>query len=324
MAAGAQYGFGSGILYGIRTDISGVAPIRFGVLQDVTIDFAAEVKELFGQQQFPVDVARGKTKITGKAKFALLQTSVYNQLFFGQTSALGQQLFAFNELQTVPAAVSVATSATSAVASTTLTFASVPAGVVAGASVRDTTATAAIPVGTVVVSKTGTTVTISSPVVAPGVGSGDSIQFGPFVTAANAATFTTDLGVYYSATGLPLTLAASGVAPTVGQYTVNVATGVYSFAVADAAASLLLNYNYGSASSGNTITGGNPLMGTTPKFMCVFQQIYEGHTTNLTLYACVSTKLAMPTKIDDYIISEIDFSAFANASGQVFSLAMDN
>lgn len=58
-----QYTFGTGNLY--TTPVGGGAPFRFGALQDVGVDFSADVKQLFGQFQFPLDVARGKTKIEG-------------------------------------------------------------------------------------------------------------------------------------------------------------------------------------------------------------------------------------------------------------------
>ena len=67
-----QLAFGAGALWGNRTDVtgSGIGPDQFGILQDVQIDWDWQTKELWGQFQFPVDIARGQGKITGKAKFA--------------------------------------------------------------------------------------------------------------------------------------------------------------------------------------------------------------------------------------------------------------
>jgi hypothetical protein len=67
-----QLSFGSGALWGERTDVtgSGIGPRQFGVLQDIQIDFDWTDKELYGQLQFPVAIARGQGKISGKAKFA--------------------------------------------------------------------------------------------------------------------------------------------------------------------------------------------------------------------------------------------------------------
>jgi hypothetical protein len=86
-----QLGFGSGVLVGTAlTDASGNAlanptPIQFGVLQEASVDFSFDIKELFGQYQFPVAVGRGKGKITGKSKFAQLNGLTINSVFFGQT-----------------------------------------------------------------------------------------------------------------------------------------------------------------------------------------------------------------------------------------------
>jgi hypothetical protein len=87
--------FGSGVLYGIpTTDANGNAitnptPIKFGTLQNVSLDISFENKTLYGQNQFPVAVGRGKGKIAGKAQFAGLNGATLNSLFFGQTMATG-------------------------------------------------------------------------------------------------------------------------------------------------------------------------------------------------------------------------------------------
>src|SRR6266403_6044065 len=97
-----EVGFGSGLMYSTRTDINNPTPRRLGIMQDINISFSGDPKELFGQYQYPVDVARGKTKISGKAKFAQIQINMWNDFFFGQTVTAGQNLTAFNEAKTVP------------------------------------------------------------------------------------------------------------------------------------------------------------------------------------------------------------------------------
>jgi hypothetical protein len=136
------------------------------------------------------------------------------------------------------------------------------------------------------------------------------------VTVANSATFFEDLGVVYAATGLSLKLVASG--PTVGQYSVS--AGVYTFAAADASANVQISYVYTSTIVGNTTKVLNTLMGTTPtfEFISTFQK--DGKQLNLKLYQCISTKLTMATKIDDYMIPSFDFSAFANNAGNVIDI----
>ena len=97
-----EFGFGSGILTGLRTDNTGTnTPIRFGALQSVSVEFSGDTKELFATQQYPIDAARGKTKITGKAKVAEIKGVMYNDLFFGQTLGTGQLKYAYNESSTL-------------------------------------------------------------------------------------------------------------------------------------------------------------------------------------------------------------------------------
>lgn len=89
----------------------------------------------------------------------------------------------------VQVAGSEATNNTTAAGNAVLNFASVPAWIQPGMSVRNITSPATIPGGTTVVSKTGTTVTMSANAAGAGVGNGDSIRFSSF-TAATAASGT--------------------------------------------------------------------------------------------------------------------------------------
>src|ERR1700674_2634501 len=75
--------FGPGILIATRTDIANATPINVGFVQDFTIDLTGETKELYGQSQFPLVVARGTIKATGKWKNAEISAYAWNSLFFG-------------------------------------------------------------------------------------------------------------------------------------------------------------------------------------------------------------------------------------------------
>ena len=99
-----MYSFGSGVLIGTRTDIANATPVNFGLVQEVTIEEAASVKELYGQFQHPVAIARGTIKTTGKAKVARISGLAFANLFYGVTPAAGQIATAFAEAATVPAA----------------------------------------------------------------------------------------------------------------------------------------------------------------------------------------------------------------------------
>jgi hypothetical protein len=250
-----QLAFGAGALWGTRTDVagSGIGPDQFGILQDVQIDWDWTTKELWGQYQFPVDIARGQGKITGKAKFARIFGAIFGDLFFGQTPATGQLTVSENEAATVPATT-------------------------------------------------------------------------PYtVTVANAASYVDDLGVFYAAganAGNRFTRVTTPAAA--GQYSVNPATGIYTFSAADSSAPLLVSYAY-NLSTGKKLVVTNQLMGSTPVFKATF---YTTKTTggvpgslSLVLNACTATKLSLPTRIDDYEIQEFDFSAFADASGTIGTLS---
>lgn len=236
-----QYVFGTGQLFIAPQD--GGAALKVGALQDVSVDISGDIKMLYGQYQFPLDVARGKTKLEGKFSSGNIDVGAYNNIFFGQTVASGQKTQVINEVAAIPAST-------------------------------------------------------------------------PFtVTAANGATFFMDLGVYFDSTGLPLKQVAS--APATGEYEVNPLTGVYTFAAADEGKSVLLNYFFTNADAGGTLDINNLLMGTTPKFRLVASQTYEDQVFTICLYSVVSDKLSLPLKQDDYVISDISFSAQADAANRV-------
>jgi hypothetical protein len=236
-----QFGFGAGSLYVTRSDIVGQPVIRFGAFQDLQLNFSGEVKELYGQNQFALDVARGKVKIEAKAKFAQISASIANAIFFGGTVATGQTSSIYGEAASIPAAT-------------------------------------------------------------------------PYtVTVVNGATFVADLGVYDATTGNAFVHATA--APTTGQYTVTNA-GVYTFAAADEGKAILIDYTY-TVTTGFTMSSGNPLMGNTPRFAATFTQRYGGNATTILMPNCVGVKMSMPTKIDDYVIEEFDFQAFAGAGSPI-------
>lgn len=237
-----EFGFGSGLLYATRNDLTTQTPLRFGAFQDLSIDITGDIKQLYGQTQYPLDVARGKSKIECKAKFVGISAVQFNAVFFGGTIATGQTLSAYQEVGSIP----------------------------------------------------GTPYT---------------------VTVSNSATWTTDLGVRFSSTGLPLTLVTG--TPTTGQY--SVAAGVYTFAAADTLKGVLIDYLY-TAVTGYTMALVNPLMGNAPRFQADFTQSYEGLEYTFHFPRCVATKLTMPSKLDDYTMPELDFSIYADPSGNIMTM----
>lgn len=141
----------------------------------------------------------------------------------------------------------------------------------------------------------------------------------PFqITVANSAHFTTDLGVIYTLTGIRLTRVASS--PATGQY--SVAAGVYTFAAADTLLSVAISYAYTTTTGSQLITITNQLMGSAPQFQVNLTNTYAGKLFALQLNACISTKLSLPFKNEDWTISEIDISAFADASNTLGTMTI--
>lgn len=240
-----QFGFGSGSLFGINTAANST-PQEFGALQDCSLDFSFNIKELRGRYQMPLTIARGGGKLQGKAKTADLSAKLFNELFFGQAIATGKTATKSNEMASVP---------------------------------------------------------------------GTPYQ----VTVANAATFVQDLGVKDAITGTPLVRVAA--APAIGQYSVS-AVGVYTFAAADTLKAMLFSYTY-TTTGGSTITISNQMMGVTPYFRVVLNQVYEGMGVTVDLYKCTSSKLTLATKLEDFTIPELDFEAMANPAGIVGVISLD-
>lgn len=98
-----MYSFGSGVLLGTRTDITNATPVNFGLVQEVTVEETATIKELTGQYQRPVAIARGTIKTTGKAKVARISGLAFASLFYGVAPVPGQLATSFAEAAAVPA-----------------------------------------------------------------------------------------------------------------------------------------------------------------------------------------------------------------------------
>ena len=114
-----MFEFGAGTLWGFPVGGNTAAnptPMKFGTLQDVSLDISGDVKQLYGQKQFPEAVARGKCKITGKSKFAAINGKMLNDLFFGQTMPAGMIKTSLDEdiapIPATPFQITVANAAT--------------------------------------------------------------------------------------------------------------------------------------------------------------------------------------------------------------------
>lgn len=246
-ASNRQVAFGAGQLWVTRNDVALGQPFPCGIFQEVTIDFSATNKPLFGGRNFPEFVARGAFKVTGKAKFAEITGQLVNDIFFGQATTTG----------------------------------------------------------------------LFIPVVEPWTIPGTPYQ----VTVAGSATWVDDLGVYYAAVGPGggrLVKVASGT-PTVGQY--KVTAGVYTFAAADTTLGVVITYTKTSAGAGQnqatTVVAAQ--VGTNPIFQAVFMGQYNGNDVVFKFLNCVANKWSLQSKIEDWLIPEIDFDCFINDAGQLFT-----
>lgn len=91
----SQYAFGAGNMYATQicdawgNPVTTPTPLPLMVMQEGSLEFSGDSKELYGQNQFAMAVARGKSKITGKIKPARIFAGVWNALFFGQTLTAG-------------------------------------------------------------------------------------------------------------------------------------------------------------------------------------------------------------------------------------------
>jgi len=242
-----QYQFGSGVLYGRSLTNTPATPVRFGALQDVSIDFAFTSKPLYGSFQFPLAVGRGTAKVQGKANFAQFNAQAFNDLFFGLSNpTTGETKTAVQEAQTISANI---------------------------------------------------------------------------VTVTNNSTYVQDLGVVKSSDGTVYTRVTSG--PVGQQYSCNETTGVYTFNNTQNAVAVLVSYQYTDAANGKKITMTNQLLGNSPQFIGVFTSIYNSKQISLTLNACMSNKLTLATKLEDWTVPSFDFEAFCDASNVLGTMSMD-
>ena len=134
-------------------------------------------------------------------------------------------------------------------------------------------------------------------------------------TSTNHSTFVSDQGVIYASTGLPLKQVVSG--PATGQYSVS--GGVYTFSSGDASAAVLISYVYTASGSGENFTVSSSLIGPSITFSANLfaSDPTTGKQFSMLLYNCVADKLAMGTKLEDFMVPELDFQCLANAAGQV-------
>ena len=101
--------FGPGILWVTRNDIANQTPTNIGYVNEFSMDVTFSTKELYGQNQFALLVARGTAKCTGKMKAATLSGAALNAVLIGQSWTSGTQYDAFTSTASaIPTGVSPA------------------------------------------------------------------------------------------------------------------------------------------------------------------------------------------------------------------------
>ncbi len=151
----------------------------------------------------------------------------------------------------------------------------------------------------------------------------DVIPATPYtVTVTNAATFDADLGVRYAVGNLPLQRTTAGL-EAAGLYSVTQTganKGKYVFAVADTALGINITYTSTQA-GGQSLKVTNQLIGTAPTFKLDYYTNLNQPTSKpfaIRVFSCVGSKFSLATKLEDFILPEIDFSAMDDGNGNIY------
>ena len=113
----------TGVIIVTRTDSATPLAVNLGYANEFSLDVAVTTKQLFGQNQFPLAVARGTAKVSGKMKGATLSGLAWNQTFFGQSFTAGRDTYYFSEPHTPATTTQVVTNATGGIVDLGVTYA---------------------------------------------------------------------------------------------------------------------------------------------------------------------------------------------------------
>jgi hypothetical protein len=154
---------------------------------------------------------------------------------------------------------------------------------------------------------------------------------------SGSGSFDVDLGVVYgpgataSVQGQALTKVTSG--PVAGQYSVNTATGTYTFASGDTnannASGISIAYSWLPSAPTRliqSIYNTDFPMGAAPTFEIVHNIPYTTGGTDATfkIYSAIASKLSFGFKNTDFTVPDIDFQMFANSAGRVFDIILSD
>lgn len=129
------------------------------------------------------------------------------------------------------------------------------------------------------------------------------------------ATYFANLGVRIDALGTPMIRVAT--APQPGEYTTD-GNGKYNFNATDVGRTVFIDYQYMDSNQGQLLTVRNLPMGLTPTIRLDFSMKRNGKVLTMSFPNVSSSKLAMSSKQEDFMIPELDMTALADETGVVW------
>ena len=142
------------------------------------------------------------------------------------------------------------------------------------------------------------------------------------VTAAHNTTYLRDQGVVNATTGEVIQRVSSAPVGT-ANYSVNESTGVYTFNNSYNGSTVLISYQWTDTGNGSNIVIANQLLGSAPQFMITLTEVFNSNKLTLTLNACMSNKLTMSSKLEDFWVQDFDFEAYADGSNNLGTLSLE-
>jgi hypothetical protein len=293
--------------------VANPTPVRFGILQDFSFGVEFGMKELFSRYQMPIAVARSSAKVTWKASWARISAHMYNAVFFGNTGlpAAGAQVyFSDGEARTVPGSPYGITTTNAA-------------NFLRDLGVRYQTDNSVLSL-TNAAPATGQY--IAAPAGAPDWTASTSFAIGSFIKP-----LTSNAGGYVY---MALSTATSGGSAPVWTQTVGATVtdspnwlcigvpGAYLFAAGDTTKVVKIDYQY-TSTVGYLTTINSQELGSSPSFMLVARGKYNGAPITVRLNNCVSGKLSLPRKVDDWVLQAMDGDAFADGSNIVGYISLN-
>jgi hypothetical protein len=301
--------FGSGVALAAPQSTSGnpapnPTPVALGVLQNIKLTLGADIKSLYGIDQWAVDTAIGKRSIKGSFEFAQISNLLMSQLFFGDaTTAADVATTTYpGESHTVPATTpfvaTVTNSAKTPLVDYGVTYQNSGISLTRVSSGGAWTATTPYALGALYIDAAGHIQKVTT--------AGTSGSTLP--TFSDIGGTVTDGTAVWTDEGLPAQ----------GQYAIGVA-GNYSFAPADASAAVFINYSWTpSPAAGTTLSAGNHPMGYGPIIALNLVFPYEGGGLGFYLPNVRLGKIDIATKLEDYTMYTTDYEGFAGPNGVPF------